>query len=97
MKERTPIFYMANLGSEVHRYFNFLQKNDRVAAQSAHQRSLDILKKILDFDSMKSRRDEIENLLPILENPSYLNSSLQETQRQLEEYFLPFSMKALSL
>lgn len=95
--ERTPLFYMANLGAEVHRYFGFLDKKQVREAQSSKERAFDILRKILDFDSMQSRREEIETLIPVIENPSYLEGTLRETQRQLEDYFMPFSIRAMQV
>ena len=97
MNERTPLFYMANLASEVHRYFGFLEKKELVSAGSSRQRIFDIVKKLSGFESMEPRSAEIDALLSVIENPSMLGKQLSVTQKQLDSYFTPFTQRLLSV
>ncbi|MEK9131968.1 MAG: hypothetical protein AAB447_03595 [Patescibacteria group bacterium] len=93
--ERTPLFYMANLGPEVTRYFNFLEKGENALAEASRQRILDMTEKILAFDSMQARRGEIETLISVIQDPTSFGETLVYTKRQLENYFSPFIHRIL--
>lgn len=95
--ERTPLFYMANLGPEVVRYFNFLEKGGDTSAEASRGRILVMTEKILAFDAMQTRRGEIEVLISVIQNPTSLDGHISKTKSHLESYFLPFAHKMLQV
>lgn len=92
---RTPLFYMANLGSEVSRALLEYQKEDFEKMRNSIIRAKDIIAKIEEFPEMKGRTGELEILKLIIDN---LNQKKFELDKdQLLNYFSPFAMRLLSL
>ncbi|KKS04379.1 MAG: hypothetical protein UU58_C0007G0024 [Candidatus Nomurabacteria bacterium GW2011_GWA2_41_25] len=92
---RTPLFYMANLGSEVSRALLEYQKEDFKKMHNSIIRAKDIIVKIEEFPEMKGRTGELEILKSIIED---LNQKKFELNKdQLLSYFSPFATRLMSL
>ena len=94
--QRTPAFYMANLGAEVSRALSSKESGDVEGAKEAIARGLLIIEKVLSFDEMKSRSKEIDILKSVLENITKPNFSSSESQN-LKSYFYPFASRIIAL
>ena len=92
---RTPLFYMANLGSEVSRALSEFQKKDFEKMRNSITRAKDIITKIEEFPEMKGRTGELEILKSIIED---LNQKKFELNKdQLLDYFSPFAMRLMAI
>jgi len=93
--DRTPLFYMANLGSEVTRALSEFEKKDFEKMKNSIIRAEDIMAKIESFPEMKGRTGELEILKSIIRD---LNQNKFEiNQKHLIEYFTPFATRLMSL
>lgn len=91
--DRTPLFYMANLGSEMSRTILEFQKKDFEKMHNSIIRSMGIIEKIEKFPEMKGRTGELEILKSIIED---LNQKKFELDKdQLINYFTPFAMRLM--
>ncbi len=93
--ERTAIFYMANLGSEVARYLSALRENNSGAARDAWQRIKGICSDAFSLGSAGPSRTEVEALLSFIENPAQSGLPIAEVEDECEAYFMPFALKLL--
>ncbi|MDO8523191.1 MAG: hypothetical protein Q7S12_02820 [bacterium] len=92
---RTPLFYMANLGSEVARALLEYEKGDFEKMRNSIIRAKNIIMKVEEFPEMKGRTGELEILKTIIED---LNQKKFELNKdQLLAYFSPFAMRLMSL
>ncbi|MCX6752413.1 MAG: hypothetical protein NTZ87_02840 [Candidatus Nomurabacteria bacterium] len=92
---RTPLFYMANLGSEISRALLEYEKKDFQKMRDSILRAEDIIKKIKEFEEMKGRTGELEILKSIIAD---LNQKKFEINKdQLLSYFNPFVDRLMSL
>jgi hypothetical protein len=91
--ERTPLFYMANLGSEVSRALLEYEKLDFEKMKNSINRSKDIIKKIEEFEEMKGRTGELEILKSIIE--SLNDKKFELDKNQLLDYFSPFAIRLM--
>jgi len=93
IKERSSLFLVANLGSEIARYFQILKKNGR----SHREQSLERIKKLLlDIDScddMKIRRKEFDALLPFIKDASLGTIDCNVAERECQTYFYPIALR----
>ncbi len=92
---RTCLFYMANLGSEVSRALSEYERKDFERMQDSIVRTKDIIQKIKKFPKMKGRTKEIEILESIMNNLSQRKFELNRDQ--LLDYFSPFAIRLMSL
>jgi len=92
---RTPLFYMANLGSEVSRALLEYQKEDYEKMQNSITRAKDIILKIEEFPEMKGRTGELEILKLIIDDLNQKKFDLDKDQ--LLDYFSPFAIRLMSL
>jgi hypothetical protein len=93
--DRTPLFYMANLGSEVSRALLEFQKKDFEKMRNSIVRAKEIITKIEEFEEMKGRTGELKILKVIIED---LNQKKFELNKdQLLDYFSPFAMRQMAL
>ncbi len=91
---RTPLFYMANLGSEVSRALLEYQKKEYKEMQSSIAKAKDIIEKIEEFPEMRGRTWELEILKSIIED---LNKKKFELDKnQLLDYFSPFAARLMA-
>jgi len=92
---RTPLFYMANLGSEISRALLEYEKKDFQKMRNSIIRAKDIIIKIEEFPEMRGRTGELEILKSIMED---LNQKKFELNKeQLLDYFSPFAVRLMSL
>jgi len=93
--DRTALFYMANLGSEVSHALLEYQRKDFGKMKNSILRAKDIILKIKKFPEMKGRMGELEILKSIIED---LNQKKFELNKdQLLGYFYPFTNRLMSL
>ncbi|MDO8518357.1 MAG: hypothetical protein Q7S26_03650 [bacterium] len=92
---RTPLFLMANLGSEVSRVLSCRDKGQKVETQQAYERAQRIVAQIKEFPEMKSRLMEIEILSQVLGELQKEHSTLAISSQHLREYFQPFAQRLL--
>ncbi len=91
--ERTTLFYMANLGSEFVRVFNALDKNNELAGRAAVQRCFGIIEKLKGLEEMKSRSEETDRLIDILNDFLLETPNYSISRSQIENYFNPFALR----
>ncbi len=91
---RTPLFYMANLGSEISRALLEYQGKEFQKMSRSIDRAKNIIKKVEAFPEMKNRTGELEIITLIIESLSQKN--LQVDKDQLIGYFTPFAMRLMS-
>ena len=92
---RTCLFYMANLGSEMSRVLLEYERKDFQRMQDSIIRTENIIQKIKKFPSMKGRTGEIEILESIVDDLSQKKFELNKDQ--LLDYFSPFAIRLTSL
>ncbi len=93
--KRTPLFYMANLGSEVSRILSEYQREDFERMQNSIIRAENIMKKIEEFPEMKGRTGELEILRSII--GGLRRRKLEINKEHLVDYFTPFAIRQMSL
>jgi len=91
---RTPLFYMANLGSEVSRALLEYQKKDFASMHNSISRTKNIIEKIKEFSEMKGRTGELEILESIIIDLDQKKFELDKDQ--LLDYFSPFAMRLMT-
>lgn len=91
---RTPLFYMANLGSEISRALLWYQKKDFINMHNSIFQAENIIGKIKEFPEMKGRTGELEILELIIKNLD--QKKLEVNKEQLLDYFSPFTMRLMS-
>lgn len=94
--ERTPLFYLANLGSEVNRIFVLKGGKFDNEAKSAYARSMSIIEKLLNHPDLIGRTQEIEMLKNYLEE-SFKNNDPSSAGKEWQNYFMPYATKQLSV
>jgi len=92
---RTPLFYMANLGSEISRVLFEYEKKDFKKMQNSIIRAKNIIQKIKEFPKMKGRTKEIEILESIINDLSQKKFELDK--KQLLDYFSPFAIRLMTI
>ena len=90
---RTTLFYMANLGSEISRVLLEYEKQDFEKMHNSIIRSKSIIEKIKEFPEMEGRTGELEILKLIIEDLS--NKKFELNKNHLLDYFTPFAMKLM--
>lgn len=90
---RTPLFYMANLGSEVYQILLEYQKKDFAKMRNSIIRAKNIIEKIEEFPEMKGRTGELEILKSIIEDLNEKNFEMNK--EQLINYFIPFATRLI--
>jgi len=90
---RTPLFYMANLGSEVSRALLEYQREDFEKMYNSIIRAKNIIEKIEEFPEMKGRTGELEILRSIIEDLN--QKKLEINKEHLINYFTPFATRLM--
>ncbi len=93
--DRTLLFYMANLGSEISRALLEYEKKDFQKMQNSVIRAKNIIIKIEKFPEMNGRTGELEILKSIIENLNQKKFELDKNQ--LLDYFSPFAVRLMAL
>ena len=94
--KRTPLFLMANLGSEVTRLFAALEKKDAVLTQGAYERACKILTEVMTFPEMQNRNAEFAILKNVLDDLALAHNTLSIKPQHLKAYFMPFALRVMS-
>lgn len=92
--ERTSIFLTANLGSEITRLTDALEKGDQSLLSGAYGRASKIIDELETFPEMKPRKEEISILRGVLEDMTLGKSAV--TPQFLKDYFTPFATRLIS-
>ena len=92
--ERTSLFYMANLGSEITRALSAYQAEDYEKMHGSIGRIKAIMGKIEKLPEMHGRTGELQILKSIIEDLS--NKNLKVDKDQLMDYFSPFAERLMS-
>lgn len=92
---RTALFYMANLGSEISRVLLEYEKQDFEKMHNSIIRSKSIIEKIKELPEMEGRTGELEILKLIIEDLN--NKKFELNKNHLLDYFTPFAMKLMSV
>ena len=95
--ERTPAFYIANLGSEVARLHFALEKGDAELAAGAERRAQEIFAKLAEMPMRESAKAEIKILQEVVEDLPRPEHRFAVSKQSLESYFLPFARKVLGV
>lgn len=93
---RTPLFLMANLGSEVSRILSCNAKGQQVEAHRSYERARNIMAQIKEFPEMKSRLMEMDILSNVLQELPKGDPSLTIHKQNLRAYFQPFAQRLLN-
>ncbi|MEK7193037.1 MAG: hypothetical protein AAB682_02770 [Patescibacteria group bacterium] len=92
--ERTPVFLMANLGTEVFRILTAEKQGDQEAVLAANSRAQNILDALKENLEMYSREGELTLLSTALSDYISDNKKLAIKGTSLRAYFLPFMIRA---
>lgn len=92
---RTPLFYMANLGSEIARALLEYQNEDFDKMKNSIIRAKEIISKVEEFPEMQGRTGEIEILKSIIEDLNH--KKFEQNKDQLLNYFSPFVARLMSI
>ena len=94
--ERTPLFYLANLGSEVHRIFTLKEKGLTKESEAAYARAIGIVDKLLKHPDLEGRTGEVKILKDYLEQ-SVRSDRVQFFKKEWQIYFSPYANRLFSL
>lgn len=95
--ERTPAFYLANLGSEVSRLQSAYDKNDAELTGGALKRARAIFDTLAHMSLRPAEREEIEILRDVVEDVAKGDRRFGVNIESLESYFYPFAHKVLGV
>ena len=93
--KRTPLFYMANLGSEVSRAILEYQEKDYKQMRNSIIREKNIMAKIEEFPKRKGCKAELKILKSIIGDLN--KKKLEVNKKHLMDYFTPFATRQLFL
>ncbi|MFA6898475.1 MAG: hypothetical protein WC250_03675, partial [Candidatus Paceibacterota bacterium] len=91
--QRSPLFYMANLGSEVRRYLNCLQQSDKVGQDQSWQRILKIFADSQSSGAGEAQIKETRLLIDFLEPANLAGVDLVKVSKEFQAYFGPFASR----
>ena len=94
--ERTPLFYLANLGSEVNRIFTLKEKGLTKEVEGAYNRAMGIVEKLLNHPDLAGRTGEIKMLKDYLEQ-SMRSKDTQFLKKEWQVYFSPYANRLFSV
>ena len=94
--ERTSLFYLANLGSEINRIFTLKEKGLMKGSEEALARATAIIEILEKHPDIKGRTQEIEMLA------SYLGQSINQeridlSKKEWQAYFTPYATRLFSI
>lgn len=90
---RTPAFLMGNLGVEVERFYT---ATDATRREESHARIMRIVDSLRNNAELQGRTGEIDIICDILEDTKSASHKYHVTPEDLQAYFMPFALKALS-
>ena len=94
---RTPQFYMANLGSEVVGMYSAFAKNDAERLKACYERAKKIMAAWRVLETRESARVEMEKLQEVVDDLASGRPRLKVSKADIEQYFMPFALRALSV
>lgn len=94
---RTPLFLMANLGSEMSQLFSYTEKGELKMAESASARANRIIAELLLHPDMRGRGGEIEVLREVIKDVLMEKRHFSVSKGEIEEYFMPFAPRLMSV
>lgn len=95
MMPRTSHFLMANLGSEIARFYRAMDTNAMERALACSERALRIIEELRTYPELRGRTDEIDILSAILQDASSAAPAYKVSHQDLEAYFMPFALRTL--
>lgn len=93
--ERTSLFYLANLGSEVNRIFTLKEKGLVKESEGAYARAMGIVEKLLNHPDLEGRTAEIKMLRDYLKQ-SMESEQVQSFKKEWQGYFSPYANRLFS-
>lgn len=93
---RSSLFLMANLGSEVSRLFSAREKRDSKMIRESFERAQKILNEIIVIPDMKKREEEVNILREIINDLADENREVKTSKKDLIGYFTPFAMRLMA-
>ena len=94
--ERTPLFLMANLGTEVSRIISAKERGDTTLAQSAFLRAEKMLGEIRAFPEMTPRELEISALEQAIRSFVEPNPDIIVSSTHMKNYFAQFALRLIT-
>ncbi len=95
MTARTPIFLMANLGSEMSRLFCFRESGDAARAEASAARALKIVAELEERPLSPGLEKELSILKTLILDARTNANTFAVSRADLENYFIPIAVKAL--
>ncbi len=86
---------MANIGAEVSRIISAKRSNDFSLVRSALNRVSSIIAQLKLKPEMKGRIYEIETLEMVIQDTGQPQPTLQVSDKNLKEYFIPFMTQVI--
>ena len=95
--ERTTTFLMANLGSEIVRFFGLKKNGLTGMAKASAERALKIVDSLLNRPDVGGGKEEVKILKMIIEDALSDKPVCTVTEKELNSYFNPFALRVLSV
>lgn len=93
--QRTALFLMANLGSEVSRLLAARDRGDAVLAESSLDRAKKILNELMALEEMKPRASELAILGEVIEDFVAKPPQYAVRAEEIKNYFMPFTLRSV--
>lgn len=93
--ERTSLFLMANLGSEVSKIFSAKEKGNKNLFEGAMNRAKIIISKLKELPDTKNNK-EIDILKDVILDLENIDQKYQISAEQLKSYFYPFILELMN-
>ena len=87
-------FQLGTIGAEVSRLLSWLKKGDQDQSEKALFRALELLDETIIQSLQKENLGELLRLRELLCSRVFAPETYQVTDKQLEQYFLPFAILA---
>ncbi len=87
---------MANLGSDLSQLFSYIESNERVLAESAAARARRTIQELLGRPDLRAGTAEVRILKGVVDDALLEHRQLEVGKEEIENYFLPFSLRVLS-
>ena len=87
-------FQLGSVGAEVSRFLNWQRKGDRAQTEKALARALELLDATIADKRWKKNLGELLRLRELVSSKVFAPEMYQVTDKQLEQYFLPFAILA---
>ena len=87
-------FQLGSVGAEVSRFLNWQRKGDRAQTEKALARALELLDATIADKRWKKNLSELSRLRELVSSKVFAPEMYQVTDKQLEQYFLPFAILA---